>query len=96
MTVQCVTYEMWLTTGTARAMQGDPVEAAFSTIHRRVMAVCARAGARPALPVDRELLVTGVLTRLGRRKARRFAPCPNYPRMAAELREHSAGLCASV
>ncbi|MDD9808470.1 MAG: hypothetical protein OXU25_01375 [Thaumarchaeota archaeon] len=38
------------------------MEAVFSTMYGRVLAVCARAGVRPVLPVlpvDREFLATG-------------------------------------
>ena len=90
MTAQCAANGMWITMDAVRAVPGDPVAAAFSTVCGRVLAVCARAGARPVLPVDREFLATGVLARLGRRKTRWPVPCPSYPRVAAALREHAA------
>ena len=90
MTAQCVANGMWITMDAARVMPGDPVEAAFSTVCGRVLAVCARAGVRPVLPVNREFFTTRVIARLGRKKTRRPVPCPNYPRVDAALREYSA------
>jgi len=86
MAAQCTANGMWITTDAVRAAPWDPVEAAFSAVRGRTLAVCAMAGARPVPPVDREFLATGVLERPGRRKARRLMPCPDYPRVAAALR----------
>jgi len=47
MTAQCAANGMWITMGAVRAMPGNPVEAAFSTVYGRVLVVCARAGAWP-------------------------------------------------
>ena len=96
MTAQCAANGMWITMDAVRVMPGDPVEAAFSTVYGRVLAVCARAGVRPVLLMDREFFTTGVLERLGRRKTRWLMPCPNYPRVAAALREHAARSRARV
>ena len=90
MTAQCAANGMWITMDAVRAVPGDPVEAAFSTVYGYVLAVCARAGVRPVLPVDRELLATRVLERLGRRMTRWLMPCPNYPHVAAALRVYAA------
>jgi len=42
MTAQCAANRMWVAPG---AVPGDSVEIAFSTVHRRAVAVCAQAGA---------------------------------------------------
>jgi len=69
----------------------SPVEVAFSTVYRRVRAVCKRAGAGPVLPVNREFFTTGVPGRLGQHGVRWLMPCPNSPRVAAALRKFAAG-----
>ena len=53
-----------------RAVPGNPVEAAFSIVYGRALA----AGARPVLPMGRELLDTGVLARPSGAKGR-AGPC---------------------
>jgi len=96
MTAQCVTNRMWAAPGAVRAVPGDSIEVAFSTVCRRVRAVCKRAGAGPVLPVDREFFTTGVPGRLGQHGVRWPVPCPNSPRAAAALRKFAAGKAARV
>jgi len=90
MTAQCVTNRMWAAPGAVRAVPGDSVEVAFSTVYRRVRAVCRRAGAGPVLPVDREFFTTGAVGRPGGTGVRWAMLCPNRPRVAKPLREHAA------
>jgi len=90
MTAQCVTNRMWAAPGAVRAMPGDSVEVVFSTACRRAGAVCARAGAGPVLPVDREFFTAGVLGRPRGTGVRRAMLRPNRPRVAKPLRGHAA------
>jgi len=96
MTAQCVTNRMWVTLDAVRVMPGDSPEVAFSTVYRRVWAVCKRAGVRPVLLMDREFFTTGVLERLGQHGVRWLMPCPNSPRVPATLRKFAAGKAARV
>jgi len=82
---------MWAAPGAARAMPGDGVRVAFSTVCRRVVAVCARAGVRPVLPVYREHFMAGVPGLPVRHRVRRPVPCPNSPRVAAAPRGLGVG-----
>jgi len=91
MTAQCVTNRMWVTPGAVRVMPGDSVEVMFSTVYMRVRAVCARACVRPVLLMDRGHFTAGVLGRLAWHRVRWPVPCPNSRRVAATLREFSAG-----
>jgi len=91
MTVECVTNGMWAAPGAVRAVPGDSLEVAFSTVCRRAGAVCRRAGAGPVLPVDRGYFTTGVPGRLGRHRTRWPVPCPNSPRVAAAIRRFMSG-----
>jgi len=90
MTAQCVTNGMWAAPGAVRAVPGDSLEVAFSTVCRRAGAVCRRAGAGPVLPVDRGYFTTGVIGRLEGTGVRWAMLCPNRPRVAKPLREHAA------
>jgi len=90
MTAQCVTNGMWAAPGAVRAVPGDPLEVAFSTVCRRAGAVCRRAGAGPVLPVDRGYFTTCVIGRLEGTGVRWAMLCPNRPRVAKPLREHAA------
>jgi len=90
MTAQCVTNRMWVTPGAVRVMPGDSVEVAFSTVYRRVRAVCRRAGVGPVLLMDREFFTTGVIGRPGGTGVRWAMLCPNRPRVAKALREYAA------
>jgi len=96
MTAQCVTNRMWVTLDAVRVMPGDSVEVAFSTVYRRVRAVCKRVGAGPVLLMDREFFTTGVPGRLGQHGVRWLMPCPNSPRVAAALRKFAAGKAQRV
>jgi len=88
---QCAANRRRVTPGAVRVMPGDSVEAAFSTVCRRVRAACARAGVRPVLLVDRGHFMAGVLGRLARHRVRWPVPCPNSRRVAAALRDFTAG-----
>jgi len=90
MTAQCVTNRMRAAPEAVRAVPGDSVEVVFSTACRRAGAVCARAGAGPVLPVDREFFTAGVLGRPRGTGVRRAMLRPNRPRVAKPLREHAA------
>jgi len=87
---QCAANRMWAAPGAVRVTPGDGVEVAFSTVYRRVRAVCRRAGVGPALPVDREFFTTGVIGRPGGTGVRWAMLCPNRPRVARPLRGHAA------
>lgn len=50
---------MWITLDAGRVMPGDSVEIASSIVYPCVRVACARAGARPALPVAREFFTIG-------------------------------------
>jgi len=91
MTAQCAANGMWVALDAVRVLPGDSVGASFSTVYRRVRAVCKRAGVRPVLLMYREFPVTGVPGRLARHGTRRPVPCPNSPRAAAAIRKSVSG-----
>jgi len=90
MAAQCVTNRVWAAPGAVRAVPGDSVGAAFSTVYRRVRAVCRRAGVRPTPLVDREFFTTGAVGRPGGTGVRWAMLCPNRPRAAKPLHEYAA------
>jgi len=90
MTAQCVTNRMWAALDAVRVMPGDSVEVAFSTVYRRVRAVCRGAGVRPTPLMDREFFTTGAVGRPGGTGVRWAMLCPNRPRAAKPLREYAA------
>ncbi|RNJ72193.1 MAG: hypothetical protein EB824_06190 [Thaumarchaeota archaeon S15] len=59
-------------------------------MHGRVREVCARAGVRPTMPVNREFFATSVVGLLYRSDVRWAMLCSNRPRVASALREFSA------
>jgi len=90
MAAQCAASGMWVTLDAVRAVQGDSMVAAFSTVCRRARAVCARAGARPVLLMDREFFTTGVVGRLEGEGIRWAMPFHSRPRVARALCEYAA------
>jgi len=96
MTAQCVTNRMWVTLDAVRVMPGDSLEVTFSTVCRRVRAVCRRAGVRPTLLMGRGSFTTGVPGRLGRHRTRWPVPWPNSPRIAAAIRRFMFGKIPAV
>ena len=89
MTAQCEANGMWITLDAGRVMPGDSVEIASSIVYPCVRVACARAGARPALPVNREFFTIGVADLFGKSDSRWVTLRPNRPHLPSSLLEFS-------